>query len=58
MFRTIKTVNIRRQLWFGGAISANGLCGLKIFDKGVKVNAAEYIQVLDRKIKVLMTHES
>jgi len=27
----------------------------KIFDKGVKVNAAEYIQVLDSKVKVHMT---
>jgi len=37
-----------------GAITANGRCGLTVFNKGVKVNAAEYIKVLDSKVKIHM----
>ena len=52
---TIKTVKHPPSVMVWGAISVNGRCGLKIFDKGVKVNAAEYIKVLDTKVKVHMT---
>ena len=37
-----------------GAITAVGRCGLEIFGKGVKVNAAKYIEVLDAKVKLHM----
>ena len=34
-----------------GAIYAYGPCGLKIFDKGIKINAIEYLKVLDSTVK-------
>ena len=36
------------------AITAQGRCGLEVSEKGVKVNAARYIAVLDAKVKVHM----
>jgi DDE superfamily endonuclease len=51
---TIKTVKHPPSVMAWGAITANGRCGIKIFDKGVKVNAAEYIKVFDSKVKIHM----
>ena len=31
-----------------------GRCRLKVIDKGIKLNAAEYIKVMDSKVKVHM----
>src|ERR1043165_991857 len=45
----IKTVKHPPSVMVWGAITANGRCGLKIFDKGVKVKAAEYIKCWIRK---------
>jgi transposase len=51
---TLKTVKHPPAIMVWGAISANGRCGLQIFDKGVRVNAAKYISVLDAKLKMHM----
>jgi len=51
---TVKTVKHPPCVMVWGAITAKGRCGLHIFDKGVKVNAAEYIKVLDSKVKLHM----
>lgn len=48
---TLKTVKHPPSVMVWGAITAKGRCGIKIFDKGVKVNAAIYISVLDQKLK-------
>jgi transposase len=51
---TIKTVKHPPSVMVWGAITSSGRCGLQIFDKGVKVNAEEYIKVLDSKVKIHM----
>lgn len=51
---TLKTVKHPPSLMVWGAITAAGRCGLEIFGKGVRVNAAEYIRVLNAKVKVHM----
>jgi transposase len=51
---TIKTVKHPPSVMVWGAIAASGRCGLKIFDKGVKVNAEEYIKVMESKVSVHM----
>jgi transposase len=52
---TLKTVKHPPSVMVWGAICAKGRCGLEIFDKGVKVNAARYTKVLDSKLKIHMT---
>jgi hypothetical protein len=52
---TLKTVKHPPSLMVWGAISAKGRCGLEVFAKGVRVNAATYITVLDSKLKTHMT---
>ena len=37
-----------------GGITTARRCGLEIFDKGVKLNAAKYIEVLEVKVKIHM----
>ena len=51
---TIKTVKHPPTLMVWGGITAKGRCGLHIFPKGEKVNAAKYIQVLEEKAKIHM----
>jgi transposase len=51
---TLKTVKHPPSLMVWGGITAAGRCGLEIFDKGVKVNSAKYIEVLDTKVKIHM----
>jgi len=48
---TIKTVKHPPSVMVWGAITANGRCGLHIFNKGEKVNAERYISVLESKLK-------
>ena len=52
---TLKTVKHPPSVMVWGAISAKGRCGLEIFDKGVKINAAKYVEVLESKLKIHMT---
>ena len=42
------------SLMVWGAITAAGPCGLEIFGKDLKVNAAKYIEVLKANIKMHM----
>jgi hypothetical protein len=49
---TLKTVKHAPSLMVWGGITAAGRCGLVIFDKGVKVNAEKYIEILDAKMKI------
>jgi len=51
---TLKTVKHPPSLMVWGGITAAGRCGLEIFDKGAKVNAAKYIEVLEAKVKIHM----
>jgi predicted transcriptional regulator len=51
---TLKTVKHPPSVMVWGAITSRGRCGLKVFDKGVRVNAAMYVRVLDEKLKVHM----
>jgi transposase len=51
---TLKTVKHPPSLMVWGGITAFGRCGIEIFDKGVKVNAAKYIEVLEAKVKIHM----
>lgn len=51
---TLKTVKHPPSLMVWGAITAVGRCGLKIFEKNVKVNADKYIEVLQSKVKIHM----
>jgi transposase len=51
---TIKTVKHPPSVMVWGGISANGRCGLHIFQKGEKVNATKYIEVLQNKLLMHM----
>lgn len=51
---TVKTVKIAPSVMVWGAIAATGHCGLHIFEKGEYVNAAKYISVLEKKVKLHM----
>jgi transposase len=51
---TLKTVKHPPSVMVWGGITAAGRCGLQVFGKGVKVNAAKYIEVLDAKVKIHM----
>jgi hypothetical protein len=51
---TIKTVKHPPSVMAWGGISANGRCGLHIFQKGEKVNATKYVAVLQNKLVLHM----
>jgi transposase len=51
---TIKTVKHPPSVMIWGGITASGRCGLHIFDKGEKVNAKKYLEVLESKLQIHM----
>lgn len=51
---TLKTIKHPLSLTVWGGITTAGRCSLEIFEKGVKVNAARYIEVLEAKVKIHM----
>jgi len=51
---TIKTVKHSPLVMVWGAISANSGCGIHIFRKDERVNAAKYISLLNSKVKADM----
>lgn len=51
---TTKTIKQAPHVMVWGAITSRGRCGLHIFEKGQTVNAKQYVEVINSKVKVHM----